>query len=77
MTRLLHRTHSDHGWRRARRAFAQALAYALRDQTGQDLIEYGLLAGLIAVVAIGAVHLLGVEVGEWWSIIGQRIADLW
>jgi len=49
----------DHRWRRARRAFAQTLAHTLRSQAGQDLIEYGLLAGLIAVVAIGAVRLLG------------------
>jgi Flp pilus assembly pilin Flp len=60
---------NHHGWQRAVRA--------LRRETGQDLIEYGLLAGLIAVVAIGAVRLLGGEVGDWWSTIGQRIADLW
>ena len=30
-----------------------------RSEEGQDLIEYGLLAALIAVVAIGAVSTLG------------------
>jgi pilus assembly protein Flp/PilA len=30
-----------------------------RSEDGQDLIEYGLLAALIAIVAIGAVSTLG------------------
>lgn len=50
---------------------------AFRNETGQDLIEYGLLAGLIAAVAIGVVLLTGVEVGAWWSFIGEVVDSWW
>ena len=33
--------------------------HLLRDERGQDLTEYAMLIGLIAVVVIGAVMLLG------------------
>lgn len=33
-----------------------------RDETGASLVEYGLLVGLIAVVAIGAITLIGTNI---------------
>ena len=37
---------------------------------GQDLLEYGLLAALIAVIAIGAIQTLGNTVFTvFWSVI--------
>jgi Flp pilus assembly pilin Flp len=41
-----------------------------KDADGQDLIEYGLLASLIAVFAMGAVKLMGDTVANvlWGSI---------
>ncbi len=47
----------------------RALCFAdglCRDDDGEDLVEYGLLAALIAVVTIAAV-----------TAAGQRIAVLW
>ncbi|MCX6544244.1 MAG: Flp family type IVb pilin [Acidobacteria bacterium] len=41
----------------------------LRDERGQDLIEYGLLASLIAVVVSGAVQILGRGVSDLWTRI--------
>lgn len=77
MIRLFHRAHNiAHGWRRIKDAGVQALVHALRDEAGQDLIEYGLLAGLIAVVAIGAVRITGVEVGAWWTALSTRLTEL-
>lgn len=35
----------------------------LRDENGQGMVEYGLILGLIALVAIGAIVLLGKDVG--------------
>jgi Flp pilus assembly pilin Flp len=35
----------------------------LKRDEGQDLLEYGLLATLIAVFALGAVRLLGDQIG--------------
>ena len=45
----------------------------LRDK-GQDLLEYGFLAALIAVVAMAAVSALGNTIySVFWSQIGQAI----
>jgi pilus assembly protein Flp/PilA len=41
----------------------------VRDDQGQDLIEYALLAGLIALVAVGALQLAGAEVQNIWNDI--------
>jgi pilus assembly protein Flp/PilA len=44
------------------------------DETGQDLIEYGLLAALIAIVAMVGVGALGDTVyNVFWKQIGQAI----
>jgi pilus assembly protein Flp/PilA len=45
----------------------------LRDE-GQDLIEYGLLVALIALVAVGAVTTVGNTIFTvFWSGIGQAV----
>ena len=42
------------------------------DDEGQDLIEYGLLAVLIAVVAISGVTTLGNTINTvFWGVIGR------
>ena len=43
------------------------------DTLGQDLVEYGLLASLIAVASVGAVSVFGISVSELWS---RMVADL-
>ena len=43
-----------------------------RCDDGQDLLEYGLLAALIALVAIGAVSVLGQTV---YTVFWQSIAN--
>jgi Flp pilus assembly pilin Flp len=41
---------------------------------GQDLIEYGLLVALIAIVAVGAVTSVGNTIYTvFWSSIGQAV----
>ena len=45
-----------------------------RDESGQDLIEYALLIGLVALVAVGAVTEVGQTiVGVFWSVIAASI----
>jgi Flp pilus assembly pilin Flp len=40
-----------------------------RDE-GQDLLEYGMLAALIAIIALGAVQTLGTTINNvLWSVI--------
>ena len=49
----------------------------LRDDSGQDLLEYGLLGSLIAVVALAAVADVGSQFsGLWTNIIDQLEALL-
>ena len=52
----------------------QLLHRWLRLDAGQDLLEYGLLAALIAVVALGAVGFLGEQLNTvFWQHIGTSI----
>lgn len=45
----------------------------VRHEEGQDLLEYGLLAVLIAIVALGAVTTLGNTVNTiFWNNIAQN-----
>jgi Flp pilus assembly pilin Flp len=46
-----------------RRLFAQAL----HEDNGQDLIEYGLLAAFISIIAITAITGIGSQVNLWYS----------
>ena len=44
-----------------------------REEEGQDLLEYGLLTALIAVIAIGAVTTLGNTINTvFWSAIANN-----
>lgn len=43
------------------------------DQSGVTAIEYGLIAGLIAVVIIGAVQLLGTNVSNTFNTIATSL----
>jgi Flp pilus assembly pilin Flp len=41
----------------------------LRDEEGQGLIEYVLIAALISVVAIFSTRLVGTNVGTMWTSV--------
>ena len=59
------------------RQFMTFLGAFLADDSGQDLTEYGLLACLIAVVAVVAVRDVGIEFTDWWGyIVEQFVAAL-
>jgi pilus assembly protein Flp/PilA len=45
----------------------------VRDDSGQDLIEYGLLATLIAVAAIAALTAGGVQINTMWTTISTAL----
>ena len=50
------------------------LQQLLRHENGQDLLEYAMLAALIAVAALGAVTLLGDHINRvFWQAIGPSI----
>ena len=45
----------------------------VRDEQGQDLIEYALLAGLIAVICVGSVTLAGDKISSLFSKVANSI----
>ena len=52
----------------------RALRRIWRGDGGQDLIEYALLVGLVAVVAVGAVTEVGTTIKDvFWSVIAAAI----
>jgi pilus assembly protein Flp/PilA len=46
----------------------------LRDESGVTAIEYGLIAGLIAVVIIGAVTLVGQDLLAMFNTVAAALA---
>ena len=50
-----------------------AVRRLVKNDDGQDLLEYGLLAVLIAILAIGAVTTLGTTINTlFWGQIAQN-----
>jgi len=48
----------------------------LRDEEGATAIEYGLIAGLVAVALVGALTALGTDLGGLFQGIANRLAAL-
>lgn len=46
----------------------------LRDKSGATAIEYGLIAGLIAVVIIGALTTLGTRVSNKFKAVANNLS---
>ena len=49
-----------------------AIVKSLRNEEGQDLLEYALLVALIALIAIGAVGAAGGAVNNIFTAIAER-----
>jgi pilus assembly protein Flp/PilA len=47
----------------------------VREEEGQDLLEYALLVALIALVAIGAVGAAGTSVNDIFNNIAGKLAS--
>jgi pilus assembly protein Flp/PilA len=45
----------------------------LREDQGQDLIEYGLLVGIITVGAIASIKLIGPKVATYFSDLDSKL----
>jgi len=46
----------------------------VREESGQDLIEYAMLATLIALVAGAAAALLGTNLSTWYNTMGTKVS---
>jgi pilus assembly protein Flp/PilA len=56
-----------------KRHMKQLVKNLLNDESGQDLIEYALIAALIALAAIGAMQTLGSKIGNEFNQVGSSL----
>ena len=45
----------------------------VRDEEGQDLIEYALLATFVALVAIAGATALGTALNNWYTAVATKV----
>lgn len=45
----------------------------VKDEAGQDLIEYGLLIGIITAAVVGSITAIGGKVSEFYSNLQSNI----
>lgn len=53
----------------------QAVASFMQDESGQDLIEYALVAGLVALGAIAAMTGLSGKIGNAFNTVGNNLTN--
>ncbi|OWT77663.1 Flp family type IVb pilin [Achromobacter sp. HZ28] len=53
----------------------QQLKHFWQDEEGATAIEYGLIAGLVAVVIIGGLTVLGPQLSTLFENIGAKVKD--
>jgi Flp pilus assembly pilin Flp len=46
------------------------------ERDGQDMVEYGLILGLVSVIAVAAVTTTGTSVNNLWSSIAGTVSAL-
>lgn len=51
----------------------QLVKNLMNDESGQDLIEYALIAALIALAAIGAMQTLGSKISNEFNSVGSSL----
>jgi pilus assembly protein Flp/PilA len=51
----------------------RSLSSMLREEDGASLVEYGLLVALIALVALGAVQTLGINLSSLFTNVGTSV----
>ncbi len=49
------------------------LRFALRDEEGQGMVEYGLIIALVAIVVIAALVILGPKVANIFNDAGKQL----
>ncbi len=52
----------------------RALRNLLRDESGQDLIEYALVAAIIGLAAVAAMSSLATSVSAAFSAVGSKLS---
>ncbi|MDP9174375.1 MAG: Flp family type IVb pilin [Planctomycetota bacterium] len=55
------------------KAIANFVGQLVRDEQGGEVLEYALIAGLIVVVAIGAIGAVGTKVVAKWTSLNSSM----
>jgi pilus assembly protein Flp/PilA len=55
--------------------FKQILSDLMKDESGQDLIEYALVAALIALGATAAMGALATTIGTTFGTVGTKLTN--
>jgi Flp pilus assembly pilin Flp len=50
-----------------------SISQFLRDEEGQDVVEYGLLIATIAIVVLIGVNFFGGAIQQWFESLARRI----
>jgi Flp pilus assembly pilin Flp len=50
-----------------------SLVQFIRDEDGQDVVEYGLLIATIAIVVLVGISFFGSQIEAWFRILAGRI----
>jgi len=53
----------------------QTLSNLLRDESGQDLIEYALVAAIIGLAAVAAMSTLARNISNAFSAVGSKLSS--
>jgi len=56
-----------------KRSMKALVARFVREESGQDLIEYGLLIGIITAAAITAIQAIGPKVGGYYTNLNSLL----
>lgn len=54
--------------------FKTLFTQLMRDEEGQDMVEYALILGLISIIAVIAVTATGVSIGTIWTNVQTAVA---
>ena len=55
--------------------FSNAIKNLINDESGQDLIEYALVAGLVALGAVVAMTGLSTKIGSAFNTVGSQLTN--
>ena len=55
------------------RVLYRTLSRFARDERGAEVVEYALVAGMISVIAIGAINSVGGKVLNYWKSLDQAL----
>jgi pilus assembly protein Flp/PilA len=54
--------------------FVELIRRIVREESGQDMVEYALILGLISIIAVVAVTLTGTSISTLWTSVSTAVS---